>query len=205
MQLRWFAAAAVVSFAVPFIFSSLLGVQHDVYPGIYFVVVLVGFAVYALATGLDLGATLRRHWRLGVAWGIVFGVALVRNVYSETATPHPHGGYYVFELIWRGGIYGAVDALLLTVLPCLVAYRALAGSLELAAADLLLRCVTRASRDDHGDLSPRFYAIPQWRHRAARDRQRADLDANAAEHQPDGLDRRPYGNAHLRRRTHLQR
>lgn len=81
MQLRWFAAAAVVSFAVPFIFSSLLGVQHDVYPGIYFVVVLVGFAVYALATGLDLGATLRRHWRLGVAWGIVFGVALVRNVY----------------------------------------------------------------------------------------------------------------------------
>jgi hypothetical protein len=57
------------------------------------------------------------------------GFALVRQVLSEHATPRPHGAYYVFELIWRGGIYGAVDALLLTVLPCLVVYRALGGHL----------------------------------------------------------------------------
>ncbi len=128
-QLRWFAAATVVSFVVPLIGSSVLGLQHDVYLGIYFVVVLVGFAVYALATGLDTRATLVRHWKLGVALGIVFGVALVRNVLSESATSRPHGAYYVFELIWRGGIYGAVDALLLTVLPCLVVYRSLGGHL----------------------------------------------------------------------------
>ena len=36
----------------------------------------------------------------------------------------------MFELIWRGAIYGAVDALLLTVLPCLVVYRALGGRLS---------------------------------------------------------------------------
>jgi hypothetical protein len=128
-QLRWFAAASVVSFAVPFVFSSVLGLQHDVYLGIYFAVVLVGFAVYAVATGLDIRTTLRRHWKLGVLLGVVFGFALVRNVLSDQATPHPHGSYYVFELIWRGGFYGAVDALLLTVLPCLVAYRALGGHL----------------------------------------------------------------------------
>lgn len=128
-QLRWFAAAAVVSFAVPFIFSSVLALQHDVYLGIYFAVVLAGFATYATATQLDVRAALLRHWKLGVALGIAFGFALVRNVFSETATPHPHGSYYVFELVWRGGIYGAVDALLLTVLPCLVAYRALGGRL----------------------------------------------------------------------------
>jgi hypothetical protein len=128
-QLRWFAGASAVSFAVPFIFSSVLGLQHDVYLGIYFVVVLIGFGVYAAATGLDVRATLRRHWKLGAAIGIVVGFALVRNVFSDKAGPHPHGSYYVFELIWRGGIYGAVDALLLTVLPCLVAYRALGGHL----------------------------------------------------------------------------
>jgi hypothetical protein len=128
-QLRWFAAATIVGFAVPFIFSSALGLQHDVYLGIYFVVVLVGFVVYTVATGLDVWATLRRHWKLGVALGVVFGFALVRNVFSDKTTPHPHGSYYVFELIWRGGLYGAVDALLLTVLPCLVAYRALGGHL----------------------------------------------------------------------------
>ncbi len=90
---------------------------------------LGGVLVYAVATGLDIRATLLRNWKLGVVLGIVFGFALVGNVLSEDATPRPHGAYYVFELIWRGGIYGAVDALLLTVLPCLVVYRALGGRL----------------------------------------------------------------------------
>jgi hypothetical protein len=128
-QLRWYAAATLIGFAVPFVGSSVLGLQHDVYLGIYFVVVLAVFTAYAMTTGLDVGATLRRHWKLGVALGVVVGFVLVRNVLSADATPRPHGAYYVFELIWRGGIYGAVDALLLTVLPCLVVYRALGGDL----------------------------------------------------------------------------
>jgi hypothetical protein len=128
-QLRWFAAAALVSFAVPFIGSSVLGLQHDVYLAIYFIVVLAGFTAYAAATGLDVHGTLGRQWKLGIVLGIAFGVVLVRNVLSEEATARPHGAYYVFELIWRGGIYGAVDTLLLTMLPCLVVYRALGGHL----------------------------------------------------------------------------
>ena len=129
VQLRWFAAAAGVGFAVPFAGSSLLGLQHDVYLAIYFVVVLLLCAAYSAATQLDLRETIRRHWKLSVALGVLFGFTLVRNVLSATATPRPHGTYYVFELIWRGGIYGAVDALLLTVLPCLVVYRSLGGRL----------------------------------------------------------------------------
>jgi hypothetical protein len=128
-QLRWFAGAALVSFAVPYIGSSVLGLQHDVYLAIYFVVVLAVLTAYAVATGLDVRATLRRQWKLGVVLGLIVGVLLVRQVLSQDATPRPHGVYYVFELIWRGGIYGAVDALLLTVLPCLVVYRSLGGHL----------------------------------------------------------------------------
>jgi hypothetical protein len=129
VQLRWFAAAAGIGFAVPFVGSSLLGLQHDVYLVIYFAAVLLLCAAYSAATQLDLRETFGRHWRLGVALGLLFGLILVRNVLSATATPRPHGAYYVFELIWRGGIYGAVDALLLTVLPCLVVYRSLGGRL----------------------------------------------------------------------------
>ena len=128
-QLRWFAAAAVISFAVPFLGSSVFGLQHDIYLGIYFVVVLAVFAAYVSATGLDVHATVHRQWRLGVALGIIMGALLVRNVSSEDATSRPDGAYFVFELIWRGGICGAADALLLTVLPCLVVYRALGGRL----------------------------------------------------------------------------
>jgi hypothetical protein len=68
-------------------------------------------AAYTVATRLDLRPTFSRHWRLAVALGVLFGVALVRNVLSEDVTPRPHGAYYVFELIWRGGIYGVMDRL----------------------------------------------------------------------------------------------
>ena len=54
---------------------------------------------------------LTRHWKLGSLLGVVLGVVLVRNVLGEDATPRPDGAYFVFELIWRGGIYGAIDAL----------------------------------------------------------------------------------------------
>ena len=128
-QLPWFGAAAVVGFAVPYLGSSILELQHDVYLAVYFAAVLVLFAAYVRTTRLDLPATLTRNWRLGSLLGLVVGVALVRNVLSENATPRPDGAYFIFELIWRGGIYGAVDAVLLTVLPCLVVYRALGGRL----------------------------------------------------------------------------
>ena len=128
-QLRWFAAAAAVGFAIPFVGSSILGLQHDFYLAVYFAGVLALFSAYAYATRLDVAATLRRNWKLGVALGVVFGFALVRNVLGEASTPHPAGGYFAFELVWRGVIYGAVDALLLTVLPCLVVYRSLGGGL----------------------------------------------------------------------------
>jgi hypothetical protein len=128
-QLRWFAAAAVVAFAVPYAGSSLLAPQHDVYLGIYFASVLALFGAYARSTRIDLRATLVRHWKPGMLMGVIFGIALVRNVLGEDATPRPHGAYFAFELVWRGGIYGAVDALLLTVLPCLAVYHALGARL----------------------------------------------------------------------------
>jgi hypothetical protein len=128
-QLRWYAAACAIGFAVPFLGSSTLELQHDVYLAIYFAIVIGLLTAYAVATKLDVPGTLTRHWKLGTLLGAAVGVVLVRNVLSDDATPRPDGAYFVFELIWRGGVYGAVDALLLTVLPCLVVYRALGGRL----------------------------------------------------------------------------
>jgi hypothetical protein len=129
MQLPWFGAAGVVGFAVPYLASSVLDLQHDLYLAIYFASALSLCAAYVTSTGLDLRKTFVRHWKLGSLLGLLFGIALVRNVFSDDATPRPDGAYFVFELIWRGGIYGAVDALLLTVLPCLIVYRSLGGRL----------------------------------------------------------------------------
>lgn len=128
-QLGWFGVATVAGFAVPYLGSSVLDLHHDLYLAIYFASVLGLCAAYVSSTRLDLRTTLSRHWKLSSVLGLVFGVALVRNVFSEDATPRPDGTYFVFELIWRGGIYGAIDALLLTVLPCLIVYRSLGGRL----------------------------------------------------------------------------
>jgi hypothetical protein len=127
--LRWYAAAVVVGFAVPYVASSLLDLQHDVYLGVYMAAVVALVTGYARATGLDAAAVVRRNWKAGVAIGLLLGVALVRNVLSEDATPRPDGAYLVFEVLWRGAAYGVADALLLTVLPCLVVHRALGGRL----------------------------------------------------------------------------
>lgn len=128
-QLRWYALAVAVGFVVPYVGSSVLTLQHDLYLGIYFVAVLGVCGAYARATALDVRDTVRRRWKLGLVIGVIVGVALVRNVLAGDSSPHPTGTYFGFELLWRGAIYGAVDALLLTVLPCLVVYRGLGGRL----------------------------------------------------------------------------
>ena len=68
----------------------------------------------------------RRRWSVGI--GVVLAAFLVFNVFNtEDATARPHGAYFVFELAWRGVGYALVDTLLLTVVPCLLAYTLLHG------------------------------------------------------------------------------
>ncbi len=129
-EIRWFAAGAAGAFLVPLIFSSLLGVQHDVFLAIYFSFVLGLVAAYVRSRGIGVGEIVRRNWKWGLVAGVVIGVPVVRNVFTETATPRPSGFYFGFELVWRGAAYGAVDAILLTVFPCLVALQALGTPLR---------------------------------------------------------------------------
>ena len=129
-QLRWFFGAALAAFLVPFVFSSSLELDHDVYLGIYFVFVIALFALYVRRNAVDVSATVRHNWRWGVVAGVAVGVPVVRNVFSEPETARPDGMYFAFELVWRGLTYGALDAVLLTVLPCLIVYRALGGNLR---------------------------------------------------------------------------
>jgi hypothetical protein len=54
---------------------------------------------------------------------------LIFNVLSRDATARPDGAYFVFEIGWRGLMYGIVDALLLTAFPALVAFGLLGDKL----------------------------------------------------------------------------
>jgi hypothetical protein len=129
-HLGWFAGGAALAFAVPYVGTTVLDLQHDVYLGVYATFVVALLTSYVRATGIDVAALVRRHWKPSVAIGVLLLVPLVANVLSESATPRPAGLYFVFELFWRGGVYGVVDALLLTAFPCAVVYSALGGDLS---------------------------------------------------------------------------
>jgi hypothetical protein len=119
-----------LSFAVPYLGSSVLDLSHDLYLGVYMASVLAWLGWYADATALDLRGTLTRNWRWSLALGVVMTGVMVGGVLAEDGTDRPGGAYFVWELIWRGGLYGAVDALLLTAFPCVVVYAAMGGRIE---------------------------------------------------------------------------
>ena len=129
-ELRWFVGGAGSAFLVPFVFSSLLDLRHDVYLAIYFGFVIGLITLYVRQNSVDLRATFQRNWIWGLAVGVLIGIPVVRNVFTEAETAHPDGAYFMFELVWRGVTYGAMDALLLTVFPCLLVYRAVGGPLN---------------------------------------------------------------------------
>jgi hypothetical protein len=129
-ELQWFAGGALAAFAVPLFFSSALGLHHDLYLAVYFAFVIGLMTLYVRQNAIDVGEVVRRNWRWGLVAGVVVGVPVVRNVFTEAETARPDGIYFAFELLWRGATYGAMDALLLTVFPCLIVYRALGGSLR---------------------------------------------------------------------------
>jgi hypothetical protein len=130
-QGAWFVFGSVVAFAMPYLSVSVLGLQHDVFYGLYFGVTLGLLYAYASTEDVDLRATLTRNWVSSLAIGAVVSLALVRNVLANSAaTARPHGGYFVFELLWRGVGYGVIDALLLTAFPSAVAYALLRGHIR---------------------------------------------------------------------------
>jgi len=127
-QFIWFVAGAALGFLIPYVFSSRLKLQHDLYYSIYFALVGVFLAAYVQITGVNVRETLLRSLPLTLVAGVIIGALVVMNVLrTEPVTPRPTGAYLGFELLWRGLLYGTVDALLLTAFPALVAFGLIGG------------------------------------------------------------------------------
>ena len=127
-DLAWFTGGCVYAFAIPYLGASVLDLQHDIYYLAYFAAVLLLLGIYVRIEQVDLGALLLPRWRWSVGLGVLMAGFLVFNVFkTEGATARPHGLYFVFELAWRGVGYGLIDVLLLTVFPCVIAFRLLHG------------------------------------------------------------------------------
>ncbi len=124
----WLAGGGALTYAVSMLGTTVLGLQHDLYYLIYFTFALGYLGWFATKSHIAWRAVLRRNiwWSLGLGALVAFAVA--RQIMGGDGTPHPQGGFYGFELVWRGVVYGAVDALILFVFPAVVAYLVMRGN-----------------------------------------------------------------------------
>jgi len=51
------------------------------------------------------------------AGAVIVGFLMVRNVLSQPSSPRSRGAQLMFDLIWSGVIYGALDGVFLSVMP----------------------------------------------------------------------------------------
>jgi hypothetical protein len=124
----WLAGGLCYAFLVPFVFADVLGLNRDLYYGLYAVAVIGLFLLWARGTGYDLVAAVTRHWLWAVGLGLAIAGAMVFLVFrTEDATSRPDGAELVGAVVWRGLVYGAVDGLLLSAFPILVVFAAMAG------------------------------------------------------------------------------
>jgi len=128
-HIPWLAAGFVLGFLVPFVFADVLGLPRDLYYGVYASMVIVFVTLWARSTGQDVGALVRQRWQLAVLLGLIFAAVLAFVVIrTDPATARPGGIELAWALVWRGVMYGAVDAVLLSVFPILAVFAAAAGS-----------------------------------------------------------------------------
>jgi hypothetical protein len=126
-SLEWFAAGAGLMFAVSFLTADLLEVHHDLYMLVYATIAVTFVAAFASHSRVNLAAVLGRRLGWSLVVGALSGIVLVAQVWRGSSTTHPAGWFFVFELLWRGVVYGAVDALILFVFPAVVAHLVMGG------------------------------------------------------------------------------
>jgi hypothetical protein len=120
----WVPAAAILGFAVPAVFAGSLNLPRSLYLAPY--VLIIGALLYSYCrwSNIDIMNSIRRHWPWGVAAGVLAGFFGSRTVLMQSSSPTPQFPELVFSIVWLGIVYGAVDALFLSVLPLSAAWNA---------------------------------------------------------------------------------
>jgi hypothetical protein len=124
LNMGWIAAAALLGFAITAFFSGVLQLPRSIFLVVYLVLATPFLYAFARWSSLDIGSLLRHNWGWGLAAAILVGAFTVRNILSQPASPHSQGLSLAFDIAWLGIVYGALDALLLSVLPVLATWQA---------------------------------------------------------------------------------
>jgi hypothetical protein len=147
----WIAGASVLSFATSAFFAGVLQLPRVLFLVPYVALTLSFLCAYASWSRMNLGRAALHNWAWGLIGAVVVGVFGVNDVLKQPASSAPVGLELVGALLWLGVVYGAVDALLLSILPIMASWqgcstlgwtdnwprRVLTGMLAIAASMLV--------------------------------------------------------------------
>jgi hypothetical protein len=122
--LGWVAAAALLGFAVSFIFAGVLRLPRNVYLIPYIAFISLFLYAFAIWSGLAMGDLIRHHWVWGLVGALLLAAFTINNIRSQPVSTRSEGFPLVFDIFWSGVAYGLIDALLLSVLPVLATWQA---------------------------------------------------------------------------------
>lgn len=118
----WLAAAGATGFAVSLFGAGLLGLPRPWFVLAHLLVSGTVVAGYFRHAEIGPAALAARPWS-GLAGALVAGAVTAGFVLTGPASPSPAGAALVWPALWLGLAYGAIDALLLTVMPVVAAWR----------------------------------------------------------------------------------
>jgi hypothetical protein len=125
----WLTGGIALAFALPFVLADQLGMNRDLFYGIYALSVIGLFWAWSRSTDYDLVAAIKRRWLAAMLLGLaVAGVLTAMVLRTEDATTRPEGVDLAAAIAWRGIVYGVTDGLLLSAFPILVVFAAFAGT-----------------------------------------------------------------------------
>jgi hypothetical protein len=125
-SVMWLVLASVISFVVTAMFSMWLRWERSVFLIPYIATVGIFLAVYFRSQPISLKQFIG-PWPLGLVGVAVATAVLMINIMGHPASAVPEDAALVVTLIWVGLMYGAIDGLLLNVMPVLVVQRVWSG------------------------------------------------------------------------------
>jgi hypothetical protein len=143
LNFGWIIAAAILGFSITVVFAGLLRLPRSAFLMVYLALVIPFLYAFMRWSKLSLGELIRNNWVWGVIAAVLIGAFTIRNILSQPSSTHSQGLSLVFDIAWLGIVYGALDALFLSVLPVLATWQAFSslGWTQSLPGKLLVGCI----------------------------------------------------------------
>lgn len=123
-NIGWIVAAALLGFGLTAIFAGMFRLQRSIFLVVYLALAVPFLYAFTRWSSLSVGELIRHNWIWGLVGAALVGAFTVRNVLSQPVSSHSQGLSLFFDIAWLGIVYGALDALFLSVLPVLATWQA---------------------------------------------------------------------------------